>query len=87
MKNILVIIAGLLIVIWGIIIFFFDSSMMTHLLLVKAGIILFLKFFFIRNRHLINLNSYVDKKMKNMRVVCIKSIKKCVILNSNYIYH
>jgi hypothetical protein len=49
MKNSLYIIAGLLLVIWGIIYWGFNASGAVHLLLAAAGIIILVRYFFIRS--------------------------------------
>jgi hypothetical protein len=46
MKNLLYVIAGLLIVIWGIIFFGFHSSGTVHWLLVFAGLVIFIRIIF-----------------------------------------
>jgi hypothetical protein len=46
MKNLLYIIAGLLVIIWGIIFFSFDASAFVHALLIIAGIIVLIKVLF-----------------------------------------
>jgi hypothetical protein len=46
MKNLLYIIAGLLVIIWGIIFFSFDASAFVHALLIIAGIIVLIRVLF-----------------------------------------
>ena len=46
MKNLLYIIAGLLIIIWGIIYFSFNASAFVHILIVIAGIIILVRVLF-----------------------------------------
>lgn len=46
MKNLLYIIAGLLVIIWGIIFFSFNASSFVHTLLVIAGIIVLIRVLF-----------------------------------------
>lgn len=46
MKNLLYVIAGLLIVIWGIIFFGFNASAMVHVLLIVAVIIILIRILF-----------------------------------------
>ncbi len=46
MKNLLYIIAGLLIVIWGIIFLSFNASPLVHVILIIAGIIILIRVLF-----------------------------------------
>jgi hypothetical protein len=46
MKNLLYIIAGLLVIIWGIVFFSFDTSAFVHALLIIAGIIVLIRVLF-----------------------------------------
>ncbi len=44
MKNLLYIIAVLLIIIWGIIVISFDTSATVHVILLLAGVVIFIRF-------------------------------------------
>ncbi|MCB2196430.1 MAG: lmo0937 family membrane protein [Bacteroidetes bacterium] len=46
MKNLLYIIAGLLIVIWAIVFLSFNASGLIHILLILAGVIILVRIFF-----------------------------------------
>lgn len=46
MKNLLYVIAGLLIVIWGIIFLSFNASPLVHVILIVAGIIILIRVLF-----------------------------------------
>lgn len=48
MKNLLYVIAGLLLVIWGIIFWGFNSSSAVHLLLALAGVVVLVRLIFNR---------------------------------------
>ena len=46
MKNLLYIIAGLLLILWGVIFFGFNASGAVHLILILAGIIVMVRLIF-----------------------------------------
>lgn len=61
MKNLLYIIAGLLVIIWGIIFFSFDASAFVHILLLLAGIIVLIRVLFDKKLSNKNLNNPNEK--------------------------
>jgi tryptophan-rich sensory protein len=50
MKNLLYIIAGLLVVIWGIVFFGFNVHSTVHLILLLAGLIILVRIILFKNR-------------------------------------